>query len=287
MTQTPQAVLSVDLELFEHTPAARGADEELSGTGIGRSGVAYLREQFETRSIETTWFVVGEVAETHPEMVAELAESGHEIGGHTHTHRLLGELEPDERRQELERSKRALESATGQTVDGFRAPAFDIPPAHFAQLAAEGYTYDSSVLASRRIPGWYGGEFELERPAPARAVDEDAPGGIDELPVSVMRGVKLPLTGTWLRFFGPRYTLAGMQWLRRRGIAPVLYVHPWEFVDLPDVSGVPRRVYYHTGAWMRRAVNRILGAPFDFVTARKVLSAARRDRDAWLEVGER
>ena len=79
---------------------------------------------------------------------------------------------------------------------------------------------------------------------------------------------------TWLRFFGPRYTVAGMKLLARRGIAPVLYVHPWELVDLPAVEGVPRRVYVRTGDWMRRAVEYILDQPFDFTTARSVVAEA-------------
>jgi hypothetical protein len=86
-----------------------------------------------------------------------------------------------------------------------------------------------------------------------------------------MPGVRLPLTGTWLRFFGVRYTVLGMRLLARRGIAPVLYVHPWEFADLPAVDGVPRRVYVRTGEWMRKAVQRLLDQPFEFVTARSVV----------------
>ncbi|MFW5918336.1 MAG: DUF3473 domain-containing protein, partial [Haloferacaceae archaeon] len=74
-----------------------------------------------------------------------------------------------------------------------------------------------------------------------------------------------------LRFFGPRYTILGMRWLARRGITPILYVHPWECVDLPDVPGVPSRVYHHTGAWMRRAVERILSSDFTFVSAGEVV----------------
>jgi Domain of unknown function (DUF3473). len=82
-----------------------------------------------------------------------------------------------------------------------------------------------------------------------------------------MPGLRLPLTGTWLRFFGPGYTVLGMRLLARRGVAPVLYVHPWELVDLPAVDGVPGRVYWHTGEWMRRAIDRVLGQPFEFTTA--------------------
>jgi hypothetical protein len=83
-----------------------------------------------------------------------------------------------------------------------------------------------------------------------------------------MPGLRLPLTGAWLRFFGPRYTLLGMRLLARQGITPVLYVHPWELVDLPTVDGIPRRVYWRTGRWMRNALQTVLHPEREFVRAR-------------------
>ncbi|MFB6083081.1 MAG: polysaccharide deacetylase family protein [Halorientalis sp.] len=269
-----RAVLSIDFELFEQTPAYRSADGEMDASGVGLDGGAFLRHTLEAHDATATCFVVSSVAESHPDAVGALADAGFEIGSHTHSHRLLSELSAADRREELVRSREVLADCTDEPVTGFRAPAFDLAPDHFAALAEAGYGYDSSVVASRTIPGWYGGEFDLTEPAPATAVDPEAPDGFGELPVSVMPGLRLPLTGTWLRFFGPRYTILGMKLLARRGITPVLYVHPWEFVDLPAVEGVPRRVYYHTGAWMRRAVERILAQDFEFTTARAVLAEA-------------
>ena len=274
MTEPPTAVLSVDLEYFRHTPAYRSASGTLDETDVGQAGVEFLRDAFESRSIETTWFVVADIVEDAPGPVADLAAAGHEIGSHTRRHHLLSDLDADTRQLELESSKDLLEDAAGEPVQGFRAPAFDVGPDHFDDLATAGYDYDSSVVPSRQIPGWYGGEHDRHRPGPAAVVQSEAPAGVAELPVSVMPGLRLPLTGTWLRFFGPRYTILGMGLLARRGITPVLYVHPWELVALPAVEGVPKRVFYHTGAWMRRAVRRILSADFEFVTAREAVASS-------------
>jgi len=271
MTNRPTAVLSVDLELFSHTPAYRQASETVENEGVGTDGIDFLQQEFASREIESTWFVVSDVATAVPDRIAELAAEGHEIGSHTVTHRLLGDLDEAARTAEIANSKAQLESVTGKKVKGFRAPAFSFGEDHFDALAAAGYEYDSSVVASRRIPGWYGGEYSLNRPAAASAVSPSNPNSIAELPVSVMPGVRLPLTGTWLRFFGPWYTILGMKLLARRGISPILYVHPWEFVELPQLEGVPKRVYYHTGEWMRRAVRRILETDFEFTSARSVL----------------
>ena len=274
MTEPRQAVLSVDFELFEHTPAYRQATGTAPNAGIGLAGGEFLRDAFAERGAQTTWFVVGDVAKTDPAVVESLAGGGHEIGSHTQTHRLLTDLNAEARRTELEQSKAILEETTGADVVGFRAPAFDFGPTHFGKLAEAGYEYDSSVVSSRSIPGWYGGEYDLHRPTPATAVQSNAPSSLVELPVSVMPGLRLPLTGTWLRFFGPRYTILGMNRLAKRGITPVLYVHPWELVELPRIEGVPKRVYWHTGEWMQRAVGRILDSGFEFVTARDAIDSA-------------
>lgn len=265
------AVLSVDVELFTQTPAYRSATGTTDRTDVGLDGLSFLRDIFQEYDATTTGFVVSSLAERYPDPIQALAADGHEIGSHGHSHRLLSDLDAGARREEIARSREILEDVTGRRISGFRAPAFDLADDHFEALERAGYTYDSSVVSSRKVPGWYGGEYDLHRPTEATAVDPDAPAGLGELPVSVMPGLRLPLTGAWLRFFGPRYTILGMRLLARRGITPILYVHTWECVDLPDVDGVPSRVYWRTGAWMRRAIQRLLATDFTFVSARDAL----------------
>jgi peptidoglycan/xylan/chitin deacetylase (PgdA/CDA1 family) len=262
----PRAALSVDFEYFTHLPAYRGARGTTDRPAVGLDGVTFLRDALREAEAAATFFTVGKIAENRPCVVERVADEGHEVASHTHTHQHLSELDEADRRDELVRSKERLEAVTGESVTGFRAPSFDMGPDHFRTLSELGYEYDSSVVPCRSIPGWYGGEFDAERPVPASAVDPTAPADFSEVPVSVMPRLRLPLTGTWIRFFGVPYTLAGMRLLARRGIAPVLYVHPWELVDLPAVDGVPKRVYVRTGAYMRRAIGRILAEPFEFVT---------------------
>lgn len=274
MSDARRAVLSVDVELFGHTPAYRNAEGTLADPSVGLEGARFLREALACHNARTTAFVVSELADEHPGAVGAFVDAGHEVGSHTHTHCLLTDLSATERREELTRSKERLEAVTGASVAGFRAPAFDFGDAHFEELHAAGYAYDASVVSCRTIPGWYGGEYDLHRPAPATAVDPEAPAELAEVPTAVFPGIGLPLTGTWLRFFGVRYTILGMRLLARRGIAPVLYVHPWELVDLPAVEGVPKRVYVRTGDWMRRAVERILSTEFEFVAVEDVLADA-------------
>jgi hypothetical protein len=276
------AALSVDLEFFQHAPAYRSAAGTAGEPAIGRDGVDFLLDAFADAGGAGTFFAVSDVVEEHAAMLDAVAKR-HEIGSHTHSHRHLSELSADKRRAELANSRERLEAATSADVVGFRAPSFDVADDHFPMLVETGYEYDSSVVPSRSIPGWYGGEWDTWRPSPAPAVVSDAaadptksPATADptkasatadlaEVPVAVMPGLRLPLTGTWIRFFGVYYTILGMRLLARRGIAPVLYVHPWELVDIPKIEGVPSRIYFRSGEYMRRAVERILAEPFEFV----------------------
>lgn len=271
---TPRAALSIDLEFFSHLPGYRSASGEAEVTEVGLDEVAWLRSRFGAHDTSSTFFTVSEIAEAHPDVISGLVADGHEIGSHTHSHRHLSEISAAERRDELVRSKGIIEDVVGESIAGFRAPSFDTADDHFETLADAGYEYDSSAIPCRKIPGWYGGEYDAERPCPASDVDASAPDGLAEVPVSVMPMLRLPLTGTWIRFFGVTYTLLGMRWLARRDIAPVLYVHPWELADLPPVEGVPRRVYVRTGEYMRRAVERILDADFEFVTVGELAADA-------------
>ena len=273
----PQAALSVDFEYFTHLPAYRGARGRTDLPAIGLDGVTSLLDAFESADATGTFFTVGDIADDQPAVLERIVAEGHELASHTQTHQHLSELSVAERREELTTSKERLEAVSGQDVVGFRAPSFDMGPDHYPTLADAGYEYDSSIVSCRSIPGWYGGEHDVHRPTVAAALDPDGPADFAEVPVAVMPKLRLPLTGTWIRFFGVRYTILGMKLLARRGIAPVLYVHPWELVDLPAVEGVPKRVYVRTGAYMRRAVRRILDQPFEFVTTGELADQATLD----------
>jgi len=272
-----RAILSIDFESFAHTLAYRNASGSIRNPeDVGPGEMERLLDTFAEHDVDATFFVVSEVAQRHPGRIVAATEDGHEIASHTHTHPLLTDCTAAQRRDELLHSREVLESVTDASVTGFRAPTFDFGDDHFQLLAESGYEYDSSVAPCRSIPGWYGGEWSVREPTPASALQDGAPDSLTELPIAVMPGLGLPLTGTWIRFFGVHYTLLGMRLLARRGIVPVLYVHPWELATLPTVEGVPRRVYVRTGEWMWRALEHLLSSDFAFVTAGEIAEEASR-----------
>src|SRR5262249_4819661 len=70
--------------------------------------------------IKATFFVLGWVAERYPELVKRVAESGHEVASKGYYHRGVGQMSPEEFRDELLRSREALERAAGRKVLGYR-----------------------------------------------------------------------------------------------------------------------------------------------------------------------
>lgn len=264
------AALTVDFEYFNHLPAYRAAEGTTEKNEVGLEGIDFLLDTFASFEAMSTFFVVSDIAVKNAKLLKEIADD-HELASHSRTHPFLSELEREARLEEMLLSKQELEKHTGATVRGFRAPSFDVSSDHFELLNEAGYRYDASVIPCRKIPGWYGGRFSRIRPGTADCILDGAPASISVIPTSVMPYLRLPLSGTWLRFFGVQYALIGMSLLARQGIVPVLYVHPWEFVDLPPVEGVPKRVYFRTGEWMRNALKTIMRTSFEFSSVSRIL----------------
>jgi len=98
---------------------------------------------------KATFFVLGTLAESHPDLVKQIAAQGHEIASHGYSHLPIYKLSPEEFRNETERSKVLLEDITGNFVAGYRAAEFSIIRQTLwalETLAELGFTYDSSIF---------------------------------------------------------------------------------------------------------------------------------------------
>ncbi|MFE7191635.1 polysaccharide deacetylase family protein [Kitasatospora sp. NPDC057541] len=84
--------------------------------------VLALLEQY---GIRATFFLIGENAVEHPDLVREIAARGHHIANHTWTHPDLRSLSEGKVRDELERTSDLLHRTTGKVPTWFRAPGGD------------------------------------------------------------------------------------------------------------------------------------------------------------------
>ena len=214
-----------------------------------RRNVDRLLEILDRHECHGTFFVLGWIAERHPNVVRSISACGHEIASHGWDHRRVTDLTPEEFRGSVRRSKHTLEVLSGAPVLGYRAPSFSIVPGRewaLDILIEEGYRYDSSLFPIPR-PGYgYASAprepHQLTRPT----------GTLLELPPATLRwmGWNLPAAGgAYFRIFPYGLVGAAFRQAERRGVPATFYVHPWEIdPDQPRLA-VPTgaRLRHYTG----------------------------------------
>lgn len=96
----------------------------------------HVLARLDEHRMRATFFVLGEKALRHPEVVREAARAGHEVGLHGHTHDRLYSLRSVRRlRADIARGLDAVERASGSRPTLFRAPVGFV--SHTVALAAE------------------------------------------------------------------------------------------------------------------------------------------------------
>jgi polysaccharide deacetylase family protein (PEP-CTERM system associated) len=232
------APVTFTLDLEDHRP--EGSPD---GTERYPDLTRRILDFLDARAVRGTFFVVGEVAAAHPEIVRDVASRGHEVGLHAWRHVPLTDLDPDTVRADVTRGKELLEELTGAPVTGFRAPIFSLVPGSrwvVDVLVDAGFTYSSSVL-SARSPLF--GDPSLPT-APFRW-----PEGLVELPCPVARlgsyGVPY-LGGVYLRAL-PRVVSAAAERGFGRDQMLWIYCHPYDFDDAEPYWVVPE-----AGPWGSR-----------------------------------
>jgi polysaccharide deacetylase family protein (PEP-CTERM system associated) len=238
----PPIVLSFDVEEHDRIEAAVGLSVSAGrrreyADRMAAATHRLLDQLAAAGNVSATFYVVGQIAETHPRLVRAIADAGHEIGSHSHSHTRVHRLTPRAFREDLRRSVDALQQVTGRPVFGFRAPTFSVTRATdwaVDALIESGLRYDSSVFPVRhdrygvsdapRHPFWLEGEA----------------GRILELPLLTLRlmGRNVPVAGGgYFRLFPPALMRAGLRQLPADAAVGMLYFHPWEFD--PDQPRLP------------------------------------------------
>lgn len=193
-----------------------------------------------------TFFVLGWVAERFPELICEIQSAGHEIGCHSHRHQIVYELEPEQFREDIIRSRDLLQQMCGRPVTMFRAPSFSITVDSFWALdilAEEGFTLDSSIYPIHHdrygiadaplIP------HRLQLPC----------GTMTEFPGMVCRigGMNLPVGGGgYLRLMPWWATHWLLRHVVKHGQPLNVYIHPWELdPDQPRIAAPLKSRFRH------------------------------------------
>ena len=164
-------------------------------------GAPRLLDMLAEERVPATCFTTGETAQRHPDAVARMVADGHELACHGMTHTPFPQLDPSRADWEIATSAEILRRFA--PITSFRAPNLMFPDAYLQILERHGFALDSSA-AKYKLAYW-------RHAAPTR---------LTRIPASMTSSViRLPA-----RIRDP--------WLLALRAPVVLFVHPWEFVDL-------------------------------------------------------
>jgi peptidoglycan/xylan/chitin deacetylase (PgdA/CDA1 family) len=174
----------------------------LSSTFRGiEEGAPRLLELFAETGVRATYFTTSEVADRYPGAVRAVLDGGHELGCHGVTHTAFDRMDEATAEREIEHSARVLRRFA--RVTSFRAPYLRFPEAFVPLLERHGFALDSSLA-----------KYKRSYRAPRR------PTTLARIPASMTSSVlRLP-------------AVVRDPWLAALRDPVVLFVHPWEFVDL-------------------------------------------------------
>lgn len=236
--------MSVDLEDWYHYYPIKKWDQMSSRI---EEPTCWLLDEFAKRKINATFFILGYIAERHPDIVKRIWSEGHEIGIHGYDHGLAFQKSPEEFEKDVKMALEAVDKAVGFKPSLYRAPSFSITKEIswvWPILAKNGICRDSSLFAAPRMDGGY---TNIPK-SPFRFVVEDN-FEIIEYPIlpKQIGPLKVPFSGGG--YFRLLPLSLSIRWIRK-SLAPVMfYIHLRDFdVQLPvinELGWLRRQMVYH------------------------------------------
>jgi len=233
-------ILSIDLESWIHFYEDALRTQRFALSSSERKNIdgnyipdatAHILDLLDKYDQKATFFIIGELYDWYPDVIEDIEKRGHEIGYHTHTHKLLHNKEVLER--ELRQSSDFLQRFNPVV---FRAPQIFITRDSMACLKEYGFKYSSSTYSEYRITN----------------ID-----GIDEIPVSSfcfrgsdnhnqqlpkhltirMLSRQIPFgSGLFISLLGSKISYF-IDLLNGKGIPAILFLHPWQLYGHRQITG--------------------------------------------------
>jgi len=247
-------ILSFDIEEWFHlldfnatrTEAEWGRYEVRIHENVER--IFHILNETDTKA---TFFIIGWVAKTYPELVRKIAEK-YQIGSHTMNHQLVWQQSKEEFKDDVSSSIKLLEDITGQKVECFRAPGFSIRESEawaFETLAELGIKYDCSVFPAAHA---HGGIPSYPKPVPG--IIEHSGVRMKEFPV----GFKT-IAGKHIIFSGGGYFRLMpypliKKWSQESKDYLLAYIHPRDLdAGQPMLEGLPLTRKFKSYVGLKRA----------------------------------
>ena len=270
-----QNILCVDIEDWYHPEYLRS----YAKNRVERITVSFSKtlDLVEESNANATFFVVGEIAERHPEILDQIFDNQHEIAFHGYHHHPLWTLDADALRKEIEKYDSLVRSNTGEKCIGFRAPSYSMESRTswaLDVLEEQRYVYDSSIFPLRTpLYGVRGAPITPYHPSSKNITQQDERRKLIEFPALVypILGLRVPAGGGFYLRLLPVYLIdKAIRKMNKNGFPAVLSFHPWELDDCtPRMKLAPSKsfvTYYNLKATKRKL--RSLVSRFRFTSFR-------------------
>lgn len=216
----------------------------------------------EDTGTKATFFIIGWVAKTYPDVVKKISEK-YQIGCHTMNHQLVWQQTPDEFKADVEVGVKMLEDITGKKVECFRAPGFSIRESEgwaFDILSELGIKYDCSVFPARHT---HGGMPSFPKAAPA--IIHHGNVQMKEFPISFksLAGKHLVFSGGgYFRLFPYSFI---KKWTQESDEYLMSYIHPRDLdPGQPMIKSLPLTRKFKSYVGLKEAEKKFLKWLTDF-----------------------
>ena len=186
---------------------------------------------------KATFFIIGWVAKTYPDLIRKIAEK-YQIGSHTMTHQLVWQQSREAFREDVSASIKLLEDITGKKVECFRAPGFSIRESEawaYEILSDLGIKYDSSVFPA---PASHGGMPSFGAAVPSIVEVGDVRMKEFPIPFHSVAGKHIVFNGGGYFRLMPYGIIRN--WSKQCGDYCLSYIHPRDLdAGQPMLEGLP------------------------------------------------
>ncbi len=225
-------LLGIDFEEWFHPELIqkyiKKTDNELSVV----NGIDKILELLRTHDTYATFFMVGELLESKPELMDKILDGGHEIAFHTMYHNRLDSMK---NKQEFVDEIKKFAKLTSKKSKGFRAPSFSLNySSAWASdaLVENGYQYDSSIVpAKTKLYGMPNAELKPYK-ITSKDLERNSPDGkLIEFPLLTRKffNFSVPVAGGFfIRLLPLRWIEKAIKNNENKEIPSAFYIHSWE-----------------------------------------------------------
>lgn len=274
-------ILGIDFEEWYHPELIQNKLTSEKKIPKITKGIDKILEMLRKNETFATFFMVGELIETNPELLDKISNAEHEIAFHTMQHTRLDSMTEEKFEDEIIQFKKL----TNGKSRGFRAPTFSLNKSSswaLDILEKNGYIYDSSIVpAKTRLYGMPNAEKKPYKITKSNLEKNDPKGKLLEFPIMITNFFSKAIPaggGFYLRVLPKRIVKNAIKKYEKENIPATFYIHSWELTPeyMPKISlsVLDNFVTYHNLNKAKLRMNEIL-EQFDFTSFEKYMNNNR------------